>query len=53
MNKCILDIVNNFNLWKGNVFTLAGAVFNHTKDDAAALVEAQGHSELADLIRAM
>ena len=50
MGKDILDIINDFSLWKGNTFTLAALLIEKQKElDRQKLVEA-GFTEASEVI---
>ncbi len=50
MDKRILDLVNDFNQWKGNSFTLANLIVEAQKEvDREKLIEA-GFTEAAEAI---
>lgn len=50
MGKEILDIINDFNQWKGNSFTLAALLIEKQKElDRQKLIDA-GFTEAAEVI---
>ena len=50
MGKDILDIINDFNQWKGNSFTLAALLIEKQKElDRQKLIDA-GFPEAAEVI---
>jgi hypothetical protein len=50
-NKDLIDLVNNFQSWGGNTFTLAMQICQRQREDDAQLAESAGQQELADAIR--
>lgn len=50
MDREILLVVETFDLWKGNSFTLAALVAEKQKELDRAKLEAAGHSEAAEAI---
>lgn len=53
MQRQIIDLVNDFNVWRGNSFTLATLVAQLVKEKAVEIVEADGHTETADKLRGL
>lgn len=50
MDKSILDIVNDFNQWKGNTYTLAALIAARQRVlDQQKLIDA-GHVEAAEVL---
>ena len=44
-------MVNDFQLWKGNTYTLAVMVMQRQKEDDAQTAEAMGGNDVAEAIR--
>ena len=50
--KRILEIVNDMNLWRGDVYKLAYAIAEEQKEAISLIVEESGYPDVAELIRA-
>lgn len=50
-SKELVALVNNFNAWGGNTFTLAMLVVQQQKEDDALISESLGQQDVADAIR--
>lgn len=50
MDKEILAIINDFNLWKGNTFTLAVLVVEKQKELVKERLIEAGHVEAAEVV---
>ena len=51
-NKDLLEMVKDFPAWGGNTYTLASQIMQRQREDDALIIEAAGHQECADAIRA-
>lgn len=47
----IKEIVDDFQAWTGNAYTLAMLIFRKTRDDDVAVVESLGLPEAAEALR--
>lgn len=51
MDKQILEIVNDFNQWRGNSFTLAKLIAELVRESASEKAAELGNEEIAQAIR--
>jgi hypothetical protein len=49
MDKSILDIINDFAAWRGNLFTLAALIIDRHSAMIREKLIAAGHAEAAEL----
>lgn len=52
-NKHVVEIVNDFGAWGGNVYTLAVMIAQQQREDDALIAESNAAQEVADAIRAV